>query len=1007
GETGPGNDSYYGARDRNEYSRKDFVHYLRDLRKLSLDEVSRRWFGAPGKFANWDEVQFPRERNFYGWKDGVSQDLAGMWRMRMVDRETGEKEQMYQPAYDDARWYAYQQPGAEYLASMGRVGRKRGAWLRSTFSPDPALLAAHGALYLNVCSFNNAQWADPVSVYLNGKKLADVSFGYAMEWKQFAVRDQLKKSGNVLAVYAPRGIIAGPVFLTLNKAATSFPCDDPCINAQLYDVREWMADCCARANARYIAYVRGVDPYRPVKLMAFYSMIDVMTPYLEQWGGYPHCTGESAFYRPWMKRYGYIRGVPDSSEPSAPAKDLADFEKLFFTMTMEGMNAHDYFWDLQNILDLPPVLAYYEKNLPYFELMGRYDLKKPDIAIARSTRVSRVTNEDTEHWNDPGRGDLQQSHFSNVYCSEIDLKDRLLDNYKVIIDDNFNTLNLEDVDHLEAYVRQGGTLVLNQRSGRNTYLQREAWPINRLTGCTPTIRPEGGTVTFEQHPPILKAYAGKSFDNTGRAVDWQKHDYYTDSIALSPVDKNVQVIARYQDGQPAIVRRPLGNGWVVVLGSAFYRNAEDISGYFVGSHEQTIFFKALFSDLGAKPVMESDADFLWGERFISNSGASEMLIMGNKGGEKADVSLKDVSATWTLDFTPRRVYDPATGQDLPVKIAGNTVTIEHLDLRPYEMRYFAVERPDRDGLGMVQHWLFRQGQLWKGVPPGLEAGKPSTSWPIPLLGHYQVKQFDNEADARKALAPDSPTDESWQNLPIGDWASYGLRTGKNIWGVYHKTFTIDPAWLRNLRGVEALWQPWQMGACPQELYINGLQIFKNNQPMNESQLLGVLKPGTNTFTMICQGRNLDGNGGLFNPVSLRGIPCANGTVVDISKGWNIYTSDSDSYRADFPAKATSILARKSVFIPNSYKNCSVWVEVKSTDPNQVTTVATNGFLRFIGVRAGDAYWRGAFLMNITPDVKFGEENDLVIGQGRDFSVGLPTRPVSYEYAHLIFVPKGD
>ena len=169
--------------------------------------------------------------------------------------------------------------------------------------------------------------------------------------------------------------------------------------------------------------------------------------------------------------------------------------------------------------------------------MGSFDLKKPDIVIARSPRVMRVFPFDVGEENDPGRGDIQQAHYGYVYASEREIADRLIDNYKVVLDDNFHALNPEDVDHLQSWVEAGGTLVLNQRSGRNTYMKSDSWPIAKLMGCTPTIRPQTGNIKFEDNPAILKAYAGKTFKNYGESIDWQKYNYFTDSIAL---DENRQ-----------------------------------------------------------------------------------------------------------------------------------------------------------------------------------------------------------------------------------------------------------------------------------------------------------------------------------------------------------------------------------------------------------------------------------------------------------------------------------
>ena len=188
-----------------------------------------------------------------------------------------------------------------------------------------------------------------------------------------------------------------------------------------------------------------------------------------------------------------------------------------------------------------------------------------------------------------------------------------------MVDDNLCVVEESDVDALEAYVKQGGTLILNQRSGRDTYLKPGTWPIRKLTGCEPAIRPQEGTLTFEPSPSILKSYAGKTFQNYGEVVDWQQRNYFDDSISLELKEKDIEVIARYQDGKPAIVVRTLGAGKVVVLGSSFYRKSSDVSGFYVGSDEQTAFLQALFTDLGVQPLVTSGEGRLWSERLGDDS----------------------------------------------------------------------------------------------------------------------------------------------------------------------------------------------------------------------------------------------------------------------------------------------------------------------------------------------------------------------------------------------------
>jgi hypothetical protein len=993
GETGPGFDTFMGGNQRDEFSRRDLVHYLRDLRKISLADLGLRWYGQPGKYPSWDEVQFPRERDFYGWEDGHSQDLSGTWKLNGGSVKDGEAAGYDQEGYDDSKWFTFQQPGTTYIDLTHRKDNP-GGWNRFSFTADTALLNSGKTIYLTICPFNFAPWDHPDTVYLNGKKVGDVSFGFGMEWKQFDVTSGLKPGKNLLAVHTNFGMVRGATFLTLKKAE-EYPTGDPTLNARWYDTREWAADDVARGNAREITYLRSADPDRVVKIMAYDPIMDVLNPYAQALGAVPHNTGESAFFIPWDKRYGYLRGINDSSEPSQPAKNIDELKGLFFCMTMEGMNDHDYFINLTNLLVDPVQKAWYEKNLPYLELMGAFNLKKPEIVIARSPRVLRTFPFDVAEENDIGRGDVVQAHYGYLYTTERDIADRLLDNYKVIIDDNFHTLNPEDVDHLQAWVEAGGTLVLNQRSGRNSYEKATSWPIAKLIGCTPTIRPQTGTIKFEDNPVILKAYAGKTFPNYGESIDWQKYNYFGDSIALDETGSDVSVVARYEDGKPAIIVRTVGKGRVVVLGSAFYRKTSDnMHGYFIGSPEDIAFYDHLFADLGIAPLVESPNDKLWAERFISNNGSTEMLILGNQDGT---TPLQGASATWDLGFHPSRVFDPANGSDLNFKIDGTKVVIDHLDLAPHELRYFAVERSDLSADETLKHWLARQSDLWHAltIPAATPPVMPFHAIGFP--GLFAVKQFTDEAEARKALAPDVDMDTTWRQMRQSDWQVAGLSRGPKIVTVYRKTFTVTPEWLKGLRGVQVLSNGSSAG--PMEMAINGTTLSGGSStPATPEQVLTTLKPGTNLLTLLARAGG-DGNGGFGNIFALRRLPA--GQMVDISGDWTGYLSDTESAKIDFPAKGSWTMVRKWLTLTEAQRGAgAIWLE---TDGN-IGAVSVNG--RVLYNSNPSLYQPGnPYRVNITAAIKRDGPNELGMGVGNWLNGQFLPGPIEIKSVKLVFVPK--
>jgi hypothetical protein len=990
GETGPGFDSYLGANQRDEYSRKDLVYYLRDMRKISLADLGTRWYGDAAKYKSWDDVTWPREHEYYGWDEGHSQDLSGTWKLDGGTVADGEAAGYQTPGYDDSKWFSFQQPGATYIDVTHRPGAP-GGWNRFSFSADAALLKSGKAIYLTICPFNDARRNNPDTIYFNGKKLGDLTFGYGLEWTQYDVTSLLKPEGNLLAIHSQYGVVRGPTFLTLKKAE-EFPTSDPTLNARWYDTREWIAEDVARGNMRDITYLRSAQPEIPLKIMAYDSMIDVMNPYSAALGAVPHDTGEGAFFRPWDKRYGYLRGINDSSEPGGPGPHLADVEAYFFGMTMEGMNAHDYFINLTNLLVDPAQKAWYDKNLPFFELMGSFNLKKPDIIIARSLRILRDFPFDVAEENDIGRGDIQAAKYGYVYTSEREIADHLIDDYKVVIDDNFHALNPEDVDNLQAWVQNGGILILNQRSGREDYLHGTTWPISKLLGGTPVVRPQSGNITFEANPAILKAYAGKTFENKGESIDWQNYNYFGDSITMDNVGSDASVIAHYDDGKPAIWTKPLGKGKVVMLGSAFYRKTSDVQGYYQGSHDEIAFYKQLFADLGVAPLVTSDEDKLWSERFISNNGTTEMLILGSR------VSLDGVSATWDLGFHPSRVFNPVDGSDVNVKIDGTKVTFEGLHFDPFQMRYYAVSRSDWSATNALAHWLHRQTELWHPltIPAAEVPIQPLHA--INLMGNYDVKQFTDEATARKALAPDADMSSGWQSMRSSDWEVAGLTTGPNICTVYRKTIQISPDWLKDLRGVEIMSTGGPSG--PLEMAINGKIVLGAPDADKIENVLSALKPGVNFITFFAKSGGATGG---FNCLyALRRLPA--GKFVDISTDWTGFTGDASSENVSFPAKGQWTLLRKSLTMTDEMKAAgSIWAEV---DGNTMA-VSVNGRVLYFSSHYGAQYPPGKmYRVNLTAVLKKEGSNEIAIGSGNWLNGQFAPGPMEIGSVKLLLIPKG-
>ncbi len=145
------------------------------------------------------------------------------------------------------------------------------------------------------------------------------------------------------------------------------------------------------------------------------------------------------------------------------------------------------------------------------------------------------------------------------YTVDIVPPDRDLSKYQLVIGPGLNVLTHSEADNLTRYVRQGGHLVLGQRSamkdGNNSrWPQRQPGPLASLLGA----RVEQFTAV--DHP----------IDTSG-AWGEAKDQLFAEQLAVQ--DKDVKVLMRYNvirswlDGQPSAVTRKIGNGSFTYVGA--------------------------------------------------------------------------------------------------------------------------------------------------------------------------------------------------------------------------------------------------------------------------------------------------------------------------------------------------------------------------------------------------------------------------------------------------------
>jgi beta-galactosidase len=145
------------------------------------------------------------------------------------------------------------------------------------------------------------------------------------------------------------------------------------------------------------------------------------------------------------------------------------------------------------------------------------------------------------------------------YTIDIVPPDRDLSKYKLVIAPGLNVVTQSEADNLARYVRQGGHLVLGQRSGmkdeeESRWPQRQPGPLVSLLGAR-----------VEQYMALNHP--------VGISGAWDNAKAQLFAEQLTTLANDVQVLMRYSaplswlDGQPAAVTRKVGSGSISYIGA--------------------------------------------------------------------------------------------------------------------------------------------------------------------------------------------------------------------------------------------------------------------------------------------------------------------------------------------------------------------------------------------------------------------------------------------------------
>jgi hypothetical protein len=475
---------------------------------------------------------------------------------------------------------------------------------------------------------------------------------------------------------------------------------------------------------------------------------------------------------------------------------------------------------------------------------------------------------------------------------------------------------------------------------------------------------------IDAKPSLLKTIAGTAL----RAYNSKK-----DAIPAIQPGPDVETLARFTDGTPAIVRRPLGKGQVVwVLGPQALREPRLV--------------EALLTEVTGAPNASAQSQT---ESFVSNDGTESMLVVASR--TKAGSPPITEHPVWIPGFIPTSVFDPITGQTIAAQTADGKAVLPDTQLGPSDMRFYSARRPVSAPEAFA-HWWLRQTQIWQGVGPTLPEPKTAPFRSLDLSAGWTMAKFDSATDFDAfAKQPATAQAAALKPAPLTLWKQARVPTGVAAKAFYRRSVALPDGWVGKGALTLTLAGPYPFTGLPGQgqLFVNGQKVADlPDIPWRgvSYDVSAALHTGENTIDVTTIGTG--DNGGFCANVSLtRTIPPTR--KIDLGGEWRGVVSEDVEQPITVPGKFSGVYAYRDFTPPADLAGKDIWVSVETADGNSSAWVAVNGRIRYMsyfGTRPQDGR---PLEIDITPDLVIGKPARIVIGTS-GFAHD-DWKPVAHEY----------
>ena len=967
--------TYHG--DISKSAQDDWRDNVQNRLHLSLVKLSAMYGRKDHPFTSYAEVSMPEVATFEGLP-GEVQDLEGEWHVK-VESTPGEGTAGQWWNADVKDWDHLHMPGSVYWFKYSKGNDYLPKWVVRDFDYDAAKAGGQPVYLYDFARAIQNDSTKTAPVYLNGQKVAEPS-----SWGAWDVTKLLKPGANRLAIQTQT--FDGRVFLSTDKPVL-YPYMGADRNELWIDFNRWLEDGRYAASAEALAGIRAAEPNKPIKIMApLLESTDQWLDMASKYGAWGHFTGEGMWAFFWYKRYGFLYGLPGTSEGAGPGN--LDGQKLLYQRVfLEGLNGHDQVFDVQFITGYPELKKWFEEHIATVKQMGRYDIAGPQVIVYRSTNQAThlmpaplpllpgSSHEIQSVWNwDFARGTFQSVGYSGIYVDDAGISSGKIAKYPLMMDCGNEILTPEAIKNLGEWVKAGGTYVTLPFTGRSEPSAPDSWPISALTGCTVTKMrtpgPGAGTVTIAQDQPLFKELAGKSFpdDGSNKEGNGVEHNFLSTELKPGP---DCQVVATYEDGTAAIVVHKLGKGRVVVLGSTFFNHIQDKKGLWLPDDQDSTFFRDLFTQLGfPSPNWTSDRLVLT-QRYQTNNGLDDAVVLDNFAAADRTVDLHVV-----VDHKPAKVYRVAMNEvtEVPFTMDGNTVTVAQQAIPQDEVQiYYFRSHPPEDA---VAHWWDYQKKLWKPIEPekldfsSISHGR-FVDQAVDLKDDWHWTQQDTP------MTGEVPASNKSQKPWVLDvYNTVGADPSKPVYA--WRTFEVTPEWLKDggITKLVAAAADGDFSTSHREFHLNGQLLSKDG--FFNPDVSSLLKPGKNVLTLKLEVPTESHYIGVLGALYLTHAKPPVKTI-DLAGTWAANppgigdARDSVGPTVQFPGKASAFLPTRTVEIPADWKDkYIVTCYEKGARGSAIGAIVNETNV----IRRHDHLYGDESEVDITPYLQFGKTNTL-------------------------------